>query len=111
MGRINVTSKIFEGLSGLNYIHKAIEAALVHLCGLIFDADEEEFAGEEFPAEEFPGEEFPPARPHPFTRVCPCRLLVWLGQSIGMVHRTCSIPQHSVSYTATCGQRGVTLSG
>ena len=58
MGRINVTSKIFEGLSGLNYIHKAIEAALVHLCGLIFDADEEEFAGEEFPAEEFPGEEF-----------------------------------------------------
>ena len=55
MGRINVTSKIFEGLSGLNYIHKAIEAALVHLCGLIFDADEEEFAGEEFPAEEFPG--------------------------------------------------------
>jgi len=59
MGRINVTSKLFEGLSGPNYIHKPLEAALVHLCGLIFDADEEEFAGEEFPGEEFPGEEFP----------------------------------------------------
>ena len=44
-----------------------------------------------------------PARPPPLTRGCPCRLPVWSGQSIHMVHRTYSSPQHSISHTPTWG--------
>ena len=40
-----------------------------------------------------------PARPPPLTRGCPCRLPVWSGQSIHMVHRTYIGPRHSISQT------------
>ena len=40
-----------------------------------------------------------PARPPSLTRGCPCRLPVWSGQSIHMVHRTYSGPRHSISHT------------
>ena len=42
-----------------------------------------------------------PARPPSLTRGCPCRLPVWSGQSIHMVHRTYTGPRHSISQTPT----------